>query len=106
MNEVLLVFCNVPDARTARQIATKLLESRLAACVNIGASCESIYRWRGALEDAVEFPLVIKTVRSRYAHVEALICAHHPHEVPEIIAIPVDRGLPAYMDWVAGQTAE
>ena len=106
MSEVLLVLCNAPDAPTARLIATKLLESRLAACVNIGASCESIYCWQGALEEAVEFPLAIKTVRSRYAQVETLIRAHHPYDVPEIIALPVERGLPAYLDWVARQSAE
>ena len=105
MDDVLLVFCHAPDASTARLIATLLLESRLAACVNIGPRCDSIYRWQGAVEEAVEFPLVIKTTRSRYAQVEALIRAKHPYEVPEIIAIPVERGLPAYLAWVAAQTA-
>lgn len=105
MAETLVVLTNCPDAGTARALATHLVESRLAACVNILGPCRSVYRWNDAVEDAEEVPLVIKTTGDRYAAVEAEIRARHPYELPEIIAVPVLRGLPAYLDWVAAETA-
>jgi periplasmic divalent cation tolerance protein len=100
--EALLVFCNAPDPECARAIAARLVSSGIAACVSVGAAVESMYRWKGNLEQAVETPLVIKTTRGRYADLEREILALHPYEVPEIIAIQVERGLPAYLAWIAG----
>jgi periplasmic divalent cation tolerance protein len=101
----LLVLTNLPDATTARQLATHLVEQRLAACVNILAPCRSVYRWQGALEEADEIPLLIKTSAARYADLEAAIRAAHPYELPEIVAVPVTHGLPAYLGWVAAETS-
>ncbi|HZX30520.1 MAG TPA: divalent-cation tolerance protein CutA [Rhodocyclaceae bacterium] len=100
----LLVLTNCPDAAVAEDIARHLVEGRLAACVNILAPCRSVYRWQGAVETAAEVPLLIKTSADRYAALEAAIQAVHPYEVPEIIALPIDQGLPAYLDWVANET--
>ena len=101
MQEVLLVLTNVPDEAVARAISRLVVEQRLAACVNVLPAARSVYRWKGAVEEAAELPLLIKTTRDRYADLEAAIKATHPYEVPEIIALPVSAGLPAYLDWVA-----
>jgi periplasmic divalent cation tolerance protein len=102
---VLLVVTNTPDRAVAQAIANALIERQLAACVNVLAECTSVYRWKGAVESAAEVPLLIKTRTEQYAAVEAAIRSLHPYELPEIIALPVERGLPAYLDWVEAQTA-
>ena len=100
----LLVITNLPDRATAEKLAEALIDGRLAACVNILSPCRSVYRWQGEVQHDEEFPLLVKTTRERYAAVEQAIRAAHPYELPEIIAVPVERGLPAYLDWVAQQT--
>lgn len=106
MTDVLLVFTTLPDADTAARIARTLVEGRHAACVSIGAPVRSVYVWRGALEDACEVPLAIKTSADAYDALEAALRALHPYETPEIIALPVDRGLPAYLHWVGDLTSK
>lgn len=96
----LLILTNCPDPATAENLAGALVDSGLAACVNILAPCSSVYRWQGKVETATEIPLLIKSTAAHYAALEKLICQHHPYELPEIIALPVDRGLPAYLAWV------
>lgn len=98
--EILLVFTHLPDAGSAQTLAANLIEQRLAACVNILAPCRSVYRWQGKIETAEEVPLLIKTSADRYAALEKAIRAQHPYELPEIVAVPVSGGLPAYFDWV------
>jgi periplasmic divalent cation tolerance protein len=104
--DTLLVLTNLPDAATARTLADHLVGERLAACVNILAPCRSVYRWQGAIEDAEEVPLLIKTTAARYAELEAAIHARHPYELPEIVAVPIAQGLPAYLGWVAAATTQ
>jgi len=100
----LLVFTNVPDRAVAEKLADMLVERRLAACVNILAPCRSIYRWKDAVQHDEEHPMLIKTTQERYAALEQALRAGHPYELPEIIAVPIERGLPAYLDWVAAET--
>uniref|UniRef100_A0A4W5LGS8 CutA divalent cation tolerance homolog n=1 Tax=Hucho hucho TaxID=62062 RepID=A0A4W5LGS8_9TELE len=76
-------------------------ECPLAACVNILAPCRSVYRWQGKVENTTEIPLLIKTTRACYAALAARLLQLHPYEVPEIIAVPLVAGLPAYLTWVA-----
>ncbi len=102
--EPLLILTNVPDQGVAETLARALIEARAAACVNVLAPCRSIYRWQGAVEVAEEIPLLIKTTRVRYAEVERLIHMHHPYAVPELIALPIIKGLPAYLGWLAEET--
>jgi periplasmic divalent cation tolerance protein len=97
----LLVWTNLPDRAAAERLAEAVVGQRLAACVNILAPCRSVYRWKGALQREEEHPVVIKTTGERYAELEAAIRALHPYELPEIIAVPVERGLAAYLDWIA-----
>ncbi len=100
----LIVLTNLPDEDSARTIARLLIEQRLAACVNILSPCHSVYSWRSTLEESTEVPLLIKTTHERYAALEATLLEHHPYELPEIVAIPIVRGLPGYLDWVTVQT--
>ena len=99
----LLVLTNLPDRAAAEKIADLVIAKRLAACANILA-CRSVYRWKGAVQRDEEHPLLIKTTSDRYAELEAAIRAAHPYELPEIIAVPIERGLTAYLDWVAAET--
>jgi periplasmic divalent cation tolerance protein len=100
----LLVLCNAPDAATAEALADHVLGARLAACVNILAPCRSRYRWRGAVDTAQEVPLLIKTSAAAYPQLEAALRERHPYELPEIIAVPLSRGLPAYLQWITDET--
>ncbi|MCX7898287.1 MAG: divalent-cation tolerance protein CutA [Rhodocyclaceae bacterium] len=102
----LLVLTNLPDAESAQRLAKRLIEARLAACINLLAPCASIYRWQGAIEEATEIPLLIKTTRARYAALEAMIRAEHPYEVPEIIAMPIEAGFTDYLAWLSAETRE
>ena len=100
----LLVLTNLPDRAAAERLAGALVEQRVAACVNILAPCKSVYRWKGAVQHDDEHPLLVKTTAERYAALEAAIRAGHPYELPEIIAVPVEYGLPAYLAWVEAET--
>ena len=104
MSDVLLVITNLPDAPAAEKLARCIIESHAAACVNQLAPCTSTYRWEGRIETASEVPLLIKTTQSAYPRLEALLRAAHPYELPEIIAVLVSVGLPAYLDWVNRET--
>jgi len=102
--ETYLVITNLPDRESAAKLAQALVEGRLAACVNILSPCRSFYRWKGDTEDAEEFPVLIKTTRERYPALETAIRTHHPYELPEIVAVPLAAGLPAYLEWVESET--
>ncbi len=104
MPQTLLVIANCPDEETANAVALAAVEAGLAACVNILPRVQSVYRWQGAVESATEIPLLLKSTATNYAALETLIRERHPYDVPEIIALPVERGLPAYLNWVAAET--
>lgn len=103
--EVLLVLTNLPDRASADALARALVERRAAACVNVMAPCTSVYRWKGAVESAEEHPVFAKTTTEAYSRLEQAILELHPYELPEIIAVPLAGGLPAYLDWVAAEAA-
>ena len=102
---MLLVLTSLPNRAAAEKLADSLIEQQVAACVNLLAPCRSVYRWKGAVQHDEEHPMLIKTTAERYPALEAAIRAAHPYELPEIIAVPVERGLPAYLDWVAAETS-
>lgn len=95
-----LILCTCPDNQVAEQLATSLVEQRLAACINIVPGLTSIYRWQGKLEKGTEVLLMIKTSRQQYAAVEAAIQQQHPYELPEIIAVPLVEGSSEYLRWI------
>ena len=102
---MLLVFTNLPDREAALKLARALVERRLAACVNVLDGCTSVYRWKGELEEGSEVPVLMKTRAARYDELERAIRELHPYELPEVVAVPLVRGLPDYLDWVAEETA-
>ncbi|MBI5659938.1 MAG: divalent-cation tolerance protein CutA [Nitrosomonadales bacterium] len=106
MDEIILVFTNLPDRASAQRVAQVLIESHSAACVSILAECSSVYRWQGKVESAHEVPLLVKTTRAAYPRLEETIRAHHPYELPEIVAVSVTAGFPGYLQWVERETRE
>jgi len=100
----LLCITTLPDADTAGKLAAALVEQRLAACVNILAPCRSVYRWQGEIHNDNEVPLLIKTTAERYAALEGYLRQNHPYDLPELIAIDLAQGLPAYLAWLATES--
>ena len=101
-----LVFCTCPDPASARRIADAVVGERLAACVNLIPGLVSVYRWQGKVEQADETLLLIKTTQDRLPALTARLTELHPHELPEVLAVEADAGLPAYLRWVAEQTTD
>ncbi|MCB1857327.1 MAG: divalent-cation tolerance protein CutA [Gammaproteobacteria bacterium] len=98
--QTLLVYCTCPDRDSAERITRRILELGLAACVNQLPGVKSCYIWQGEIETAEEVLLLIKTTDDRYLELEQIIVSLHPYELPEVIAVPVKRGLPDYLFWV------
>lgn len=104
-DEPLLTLCTCPDAETAERLARAMVEEQLAACVNVLPGLVSVYRWQGRTEQEGEVLLLIKTSAARIAELKDRLSGLHPYDVPEIIAVPITDGLPAYLDWVRECTA-
>lgn len=100
-----LVLCTCPTSEIADRIATTLVTEQLAACVNRLPGVVSTYRWQGAVQRDEEVLLLIKSTRERYAALRDRIVALHPYELPEVIAVDIALGLPAYLDWITAETA-
>ena len=101
---VVLVTCG--SAREARKIARALVKQKLAACVNLlPTAIESVYRWKGQIDSAREFLLMVKTTRKRFAAVQSEICRLHSYGVPEIIALPIASGSRDYLAWISESVA-
>jgi periplasmic divalent cation tolerance protein len=97
---VVLVTCN--SVREGRKIGRALVKARLAACVNVlQTPIESIYRWKGSVDSAKEFLLIIKTSRARLKALEAAVKRLHSYDVPEIIALPIEKGSQDYLAWLS-----
>ena len=96
---VVLVTCG--SAKEARRIARAVVEQKLAACVNVlDARVESVYRWKGKVESAKEFLLLIKTSRRRLPALQKKIQQLHSYDVPEVVALPIVAGSRRYLAWV------
>lgn len=103
-SSAILVITTLPDGHLARELARQLVAARLAACVNVMAPCQSIYHWQDQLHEDGEIPVIIKTLKAHYPLLEAFIRERHPYEVPEILAIEVNSGLPEYLAWLTAET--
>jgi periplasmic divalent cation tolerance protein len=101
-----VIHCTCPDAATADRIASSLVDERLAACVQQLPGLRSTYRWQGRVEHADEVLLLIKTAADRIPAVFERVSALHPHDVPELLALDVRDGTPAYLDWVIAQSRD
>jgi periplasmic divalent cation tolerance protein len=95
-----IVVTTTGSPEEARKIANALLDRRLAACVNVLPTMESVYRWQGKVESAQEWLLLIKTDEASTAKVHDLIVGMHSYELPEVIEIAIDGGSPAYLRWI------
>jgi periplasmic divalent cation tolerance protein len=98
--DLYLLFISCPDEATGQGIAEALVGAHLAACVNLIPGLTSTYRWEGQIERTAEVLLLVKTTAVQYPQVEEAIRARHPYELPEIIAVPVQKGFLPYLDWV------
>jgi periplasmic divalent cation tolerance protein len=98
--ELVVVLCTFPNMDVAREIATRLVELRVAACVNLAPGAHSIYRWQGKIETADEVLGFIKTTRSLYPTLEQNIKALHPYDVPEIVMLPAEQAQERYAQFV------
>ncbi len=102
--QALLVLCTCPSHDLATTLARSLVETRLAACVNLLPQVQSVYRWQGTVESAQEVLLLIKTTRARLQDVQDHIVSRHPGELPEIVAVEIASGLDRYLHWIAAET--
>ena len=105
MTDKRIVLCTAGSEQEARKIAEHLVEQRLAACVNIVPRIESIYRWQEKLESSTEWLLLIKTTVEKFSEVRDAIQELHSYELPECIAISVDEGSAAHLEWI-GQSVK
>ena len=99
-NEVLLVFITFASEEEAKRLASTLVTENLAACVSFVPGVESFYRWEGAVHSASEILGIIKTTALAYPALQIRMRELHSYQVPEIVALSVSQGLPAYLDWV------
>ncbi|NCB56927.1 MAG: divalent-cation tolerance protein CutA [Gammaproteobacteria bacterium] len=104
MSDAIVVLCTCPDDTCARALAQTLLNEKLAACVNLIPQVTSLYCWQGKMEESQEVQLVIKSRRTLFGVLQQRIQTLHPYEVPEILAMPVLNGSPAYLQWLQEQT--
>ncbi len=98
-----MVFTTLADKASAEDMATRVLEEHLAACVHILPAGRSIYRWQGTLEHAEEVTLMIKTTEAAFEPLKARLLVLHPYELPEIVALPIRHGDSTYLQWIADQ---
>ena len=99
-NRALVVLVTVPSEAQAIDLGQRLVDERLAACVNVIPGITSIFRWQGKREAVAEVLLLIKTRAEGYQALQRRVLALHPYSVPEVLALTVDAGAPAYLQWV------
>ena len=102
----IIVLCTCPDDQTATIIADKLVAEGYAACVNIVPGIMSVFQWKNAIEHDDELLLLIKSRQDCYPELEAVIQELHPYELPEIIAVSIERGLSGYLEWIDQSTGK
>lgn len=103
--EFIVVLITAPSPQVAEELADAVIAQRLAACVNIMPAMRSIFRWNGAIQREQETLLLLKSRAALFNDIVALISPRHPYDVPEIIALPVQAGLDAYLRWIDRETS-
>ncbi len=101
-----VVLLTGPDLETMGRVGEALVGERLAACVNLVPGLVSVYRWRGAVEQAHEVLAIAKTTRDLVAALERKVRELHPYDLPEVIVLPVTGGSADYLDWVTESVGE
>lgn len=100
MTDLQLVLTTAPDPLVAEAIARALVEAQLAACVSLLPGVTSVYRWQGTVETTREVQLLIKTRSANLPELMETVTRLHPYALPELIAVPIEGGLPGYLEWV------
>ncbi len=106
IESITIGLITAPSLEVARALASKLLESRSVACVNLVPSVESIYRWEGEIQIDQEVLMIVKTTQALRAQVIEVVAKEHPYDVPECIFMRVDDGNSPYLSWVMKEVAE
>jgi periplasmic divalent cation tolerance protein len=102
--DAVLLYSTAPDGAVAENLARRLIEQKLAACVNIIPTMRSFYEWDGALQQANEVAMLIKTTRARYDDIQALFIAEHPYDTPCLLMLEIGCGNPEFLKWIQSQT--
>ena len=100
----MFVITTLPNADAAAELAKNVVTERLAACANLIPALRSIYKWQGKVQDENEVMLLLKTREEHLDRLKLRILELHPYEVPEVLAIPVESGYRAYLEWIANET--
>jgi len=100
----LIVLSTFPEVEEARTIARTLVEEQLAACATVIPGAESVYWWKGVIESSAEAMVFIKTTGAQYEQLQDRLKELHPNELPEIVALEIKNGLPAYLEWIIANT--
>jgi len=106
MSNELIVLVTTPNKDDAATIAEALVSRRLAACVNIIAAIDSIYRWEGKVTRDTEALMIIKTTGERYSELERRVKELHSYSTPEVVAVRIERGSEDYLQWLRESTTD
>ncbi len=104
-DDPLVALTTAPDPGLAEELARRLVEARIAACVQVLPGLVSLYHWQGKVERSIEVGLVVKTVRARLRELEAFLAEHHPYDVPELVVLGADHVGAAYLAWLRAECA-
>lgn len=100
----MIAFSTINSEKKAKELAKTLVKHRLAACVNIVPKVVSIYEWKNRVCEEKEFLLLIKTGRDRLKELQTMLVKLHPYEIPELVAVSIEEGLPQYLNWLMENT--
>lgn len=103
--DFIVALTTLGDPAQARQLVQRLVDQRLIACGTILPGAASVYRWQGKVREEAEVVVLLKTPMARWDALKAAVEAHHPYQVPELLALPVVAGLERYLDWVSSETS-
>lgn len=106
MTDKIIVLSTCASAEEAKRIAHRLVEKRLAACVNILPHLTSVYHWQGKVDESAEWLIIIKSNRTLFPQIKTELGQMHSYEVPEIVALPIVEGSPAYLGWMDRELAK
>ena len=98
--KAIVVLTTMPEVRSARKMADRLVRKKLAACVSVLPGVSSIYHWQDKIEKAQEVQLLIKTSTARWKDLQKFVLAEHPYDLPELVALPVTAGSKKYLSWI------
>ncbi len=101
-NDLVLLYVTMPDKSAAKNLATKIIEAKLATCVNILPAGLSLYQWEGQIEEEEEIYMLVKTGKNKAMATRDFILSHHPYEVPCVLGLPIDETISAqpYIGWL------